>query len=75
MKKKTDFKKNCKLIWETREHYCELCSRFLDSPRADYFHHRKKKSQGGGHEIENLQLLCRRCHAEQHGITIRGEIF
>ena len=29
-------------------------------------HHKKRISQGGGHELTNLELLCERCHQSEH---------
>lgn len=34
--------------------------------RAHHVHHRRLRSQGGGHEMENLLHLCRPCHDHAH---------
>jgi len=46
---------------------CEICGR---AGRVDHgnfdIHHIKPRSQGGGDNIENLVLLCRKCHELAH---------
>ena len=32
-------------------------------------HHKKRIVDGGGHDEDNLILLCEKCHAEAHGHT------
>lgn len=47
---------------------CERCDRM--APPLDA-HHRRMRSQGGSDALENLSLLCRRCHNHVH--DNRGE--
>lgn len=42
---------------------CEKCGKV-----AVDIHHKKKRSQGGSDEIDNLIALCRVCHNREHGI-------
>lgn len=41
---------------------CEFCGKV-----AQDIHHIKLRSQGGGHEYENLIALCGNCHDKAHG--------
>jgi hypothetical protein len=41
---------------------CEVCGH----ERLGVIHHRLRRSQGGGNELENLLGLCSRCHDEIH---------
>ncbi len=53
-----------------RDRYiCRCCG----SHRQVDAHHLKFRSQGGGHTLENLLLLCRVCHAEIHAYRLRIE--
>ena len=52
-----------KLLLETSGDACEKCGTF----RLDlHAHHRVPISSGGSHRIENLVLLCERCHRKKH---------
>lgn len=44
---------------------CEHCGRDLDDAGMEA-HHRKLRSQGGGHGVENLAALCPGCHKWAH---------
>lgn len=46
--------------------YCEECGAV-----ASDLHHIKFKSQGGTDNPKNLKPLCRKHHAEAHGIKIK----
>lgn len=66
-----EFKAACAEIWRTRPHLCEDCGAYLPEPAiVDYFHHIKLRSQGGGNELNNIALLCRKCHGARHGRKI-----
>lgn len=58
-----------KLLQEVieRDQWCQDCGR---SDNLDRPHHIKFKSQGGSDTLENLVLLCRRCHSRRHGIKV-----
>lgn len=47
---------------------CEGCG-----GHSHHLHHRKLRSQGGGHEVSNILGLCRPCHdwAHQHPALAR----
>jgi len=47
---------------------CERCP----SRRDLQVHHRKLKSQGGTHAIDNLALLCSSCHDHVHNVDRAG---
>ena len=50
-----------------KEHpYCELCLIKGIQVPAEEVHHKKPLCNGGGFEKENLQALCKKCHAEEH---------
>jgi len=45
---------------------CEASIRGVCSGGAECVHHVLRRSQGGGHEPENLLHLCHRCHGWVH---------
>jgi hypothetical protein len=45
---------------------CERCGTNLNKTGLEA-HHRKLRSQGGGHGMENLLALCPECHGWCHG--------
>ena len=45
---------------------CEVCRM---RPAID-LHHRQFRSQGGSDDPDNLILVCKKCHAQKHGIKI-----
>ena len=64
-----------RMVWELRAdkhgaHWCEGCGAFLTIDAA-HCHHRVHRSQGGTNDINNLDLLCQKCHARMHGITVK----
>jgi len=46
---------------------CQDCGIYTENPP----HHKILKSRGGDDTAENLILLCQKCHAQKHGITIK----
>lgn len=48
---------------------CEVCSR----TGLLQIHHRKARSRGGGHELENLEFRCLDCHDFVHEEDYRSE--
>jgi hypothetical protein len=53
------------LAWERSEHLCEMC--FSDSP-CDTHHKDFSKTN---HSLDNLQVLCRKCHKQLHAAHLR----
>lgn len=47
-------------------HQCEVMADPLCTTRADEFHHRKLRSQGGEHTVENGLGICPACHRHIH---------
>ena len=45
---------------------CEATIRGVCSFRATHWHHRKLRSQGGGHEVVNGLAVCDACHHYFH---------
>lgn len=50
--------------------HCEACGLFLFGIVA--LHHRKLRSQGGAHTVENLILIHERCHLGIHANPTRS---
>lgn len=45
----------------------ESCSRCFSTSKELHVHHKVPLSRGGTNKIENLVLLCKDCHSEEHG--------
>jgi len=45
---------------------CQNCGDSRPRPEL-HVHHKKPVSEGGDHKLENLELWCADCHAEEHG--------
>jgi 5-methylcytosine-specific restriction endonuclease McrA len=49
--------------------FCEVCGMGGRVDRGGFdLHHIVPRSQGGGDEVENIILLCRKCHNAAHGL-------
>ena len=54
-------------IWETREHICEICWKFIPEPRPECFSHVLSKGRYPGlrYNKRNIKILCSiDCHHE-----------
>lgn len=52
-------------LWLRSHGRCERCGGDLDQSGMEA-HHRKLRSQGGGHDLTNLLALCPACHRWCH---------
>ena len=55
-------------VYRRDSHQCQKCNA-KGGPRGDvelHAHHITPKSQGGSHELSNLETLCKSCHASAH---------
>lgn len=62
---KEDYLKQCEELFKKFGWRCANCGRILPLQRD----HIKKRSQGGGDEMENAQPLCPRCHDEKDNVA------
>ena len=46
---------------------CEKCGKSFKDYREPEYHHRKRYADGGVTEIENIMVLCSKCHKQIHG--------
>lgn len=46
--------------------FCEMCYKEGKIVMTEEVHHKKKLSDGGTHDTENLIALCKSCHARIH---------
>ena len=54
-------------VYERAQGMCEIMSPKAGcTGRAEHLHHRKLRSQGGEHTVENLVHICERCHSYAH---------
>jgi hypothetical protein len=61
--------------WESRrmailhrdQRTCQECGDTRPQPEL-HVHHKEPVSEGGGHGLDNLELRCADCHAEEHGV-------
>lgn len=53
--------------WERCGGFCEEpgCNRCIDEETC-HMHHVKPRSKGGDESLNNLQILCGRCHKRKH---------
>jgi ribosomal protein S27AE len=63
---KTDWAAISDALWVRSNGACERCGSFLLDADHAHRHHRKLRSQGGGHHVANLVLLCTLCHGAVH---------
>jgi len=49
--------------------FCESCGKKFKDYKEPEYHHRKKHSEGGKSELENIAVLCSECHKKIHGKT------
>jgi 5-methylcytosine-specific restriction endonuclease McrA len=54
-------------VWERDNGQCQVCG----TSRDVECHHVVFRSHGGGHEPDNLTLLCAACHRLVHGGRLR----
>ena len=52
-------------IWESQYRRCGECQKYLQ-PEDAHPHHRKSKGSGGDDSMENIEILCWKCHYEKH---------
>lgn len=54
-----DWKERCRIIREQANGKCNNCGKLANPGAVD---HIIPRARGGNHELDNLQLLCKRCH-------------
>lgn len=55
------------IVAERAQGMCEIMAPHTGcTGRAEHMHHRKLRSQGGEHTVENLVNICERCHTYTH---------
>lgn len=59
-----------KRIVDLRGYKCERCS--YSKLEILEIHHKIEKSKGGSDDIDNLELICPNCHAEEHYLRRLG---
>lgn len=58
-----DWEKRRKRVLQRDGYECQRCG---DSDTVLQAHHKTAISDGGGHELSNLETICRSCHASEH---------
>lgn len=58
-----DWEKKRKQVLDRDAYECQRCG---ESNTNLQVHHRTAISEGGGHELSNLETVCRSCHATEH---------
>lgn len=53
--------------------YCQNCGARKTYNNPLQVHHIIPVSQGGNHKLENLEVICLRCHRKKHKFDIEGE--
>ena len=53
-----------KMIWNKRNHNCELCWKNINTPRIHHFDHKIPKSKWEQYRLDenNIQIVCFACH-------------
>ena len=57
-----------KRVLRRDDHQCRKCG---GSRESLHVHHFRPISQGGSHDISNLEALCRSCHAKEHPTKVK----
>ena len=57
---------NRRVCLERAGHRCEAYIEGVCTGRAEVVHHKLRRSQGGGHDLDNLAALCDACHRFLH---------
>ncbi|MGM3309604.1 HNH endonuclease [Anabaena sp. WFMT] len=57
-------------IAQRQQYVCPVCGESLLNDEELHLHHKKPKSQGGGDNYGNLQLVHLYCHQQIHSGTI-----
>ena len=57
-----------KRVLRRDDHQCRKCG---GSRESLHVHHVRPISQGGSHDISNLEALCRSCHAKEHPTKVK----
>jgi RNA-directed DNA polymerase len=53
-------------LWKAQQGRCRVCGQLLKEEDRWHVHHRVKRTQGGGDEQGNLELLHDNCHMQGH---------
>jgi RNA-directed DNA polymerase len=53
-------------IWKEQQGRCPVCGQPLREEEDWHMHHRVRRADGGGDELENLELLHANCHRQRH---------
>jgi len=63
-----DWEDRKRIVWNRHDHRCANCgAKYLpENDVALDIDHEVPKSEGGSHSLDNLQPLCRPCHAKKH---------
>ena len=66
-KKNTLLCEQRKILLSKANDLCQICNNLPDF-RGLAVHHKQFRSKGGNHDLENLVVVCGKCHDELHGI-------
>lgn len=69
-KTKSELIKSRQKIAQRQQYVCPVCGESLLNDEELHLHHKKPKSQGGGDNYGNLQLVHLYCHQQIHSGTI-----
>ena len=53
-------------VYERAQYFCEVMEKSVCTGRAGHVHHRRMRSQGGGHTMSNCVATCPDCHTYIH---------
>jgi 5-methylcytosine-specific restriction endonuclease McrA len=52
-------------LYNDQKEYCPICGCWMPFDLA-HLHHKKSRGSGGGDDLENLVLICFKCHRKVH---------
>jgi RNA-directed DNA polymerase len=60
-------------LWREQQGRCRMCGQFLREEEEWHVHHRVRRTEGGGDDLDNLELFHANCHRQRHSQGVGEE--